>query len=366
MAVASFYGIIGCGSPSADGGSDAAFIIEDKSAHVVSAYEDTNAAATSTQGASDGAGSEATFVSNPDFGVWYPYWDYATATQELDNYGSRVNTISFFAAYFDVNGKAFIPENTTETYKQLKKASKLKGKTTYLTFVNDKLLAKGSSLKDTQLLYDLIGDPNKAATHVDEVVALSRQLGCDGIEIDYEAIKKDNTLWGYFNTFATLLAQRCQAESIPLRIVFEPSAPIGNYTWPSNAEYVMMCYNLNGYGTAAGPKANMEWLQTLCSKMKTLPGTVNMALATGGFDFSATGEVKQINYCDAVAQMKAAGATAQRDPASADMHFSYTDASGISHEVWYADQETIETWIKTINTCGINRITIWRLGGNIA
>ena len=353
--------VLGCGN-AATGSEEEVFIISEKGS-----YSSASSVMASTgEVASSSESAQAATVSSPDFGVWYPYWDYDTATKELDNYSSRVNTICFFAAYYDVNNKAFIPEDTQNTYKQLKNAGKLKGRKTYLSFVNDKLLAQGSSLKDTALLYELIGDSGRAAAHADEVISLCKQLGCDGVEIDYEAIKKDNTLWGHFNTFVSLLSERCAAENMPLRIVFEPSAPIANYSWPQGAEYVMMCYNLNGYGTNPGPKANTEWLSSLCGKMKSLPGTVNMALATGGFDFSSDGQVKQIDYRDAIAQMNAAGATAQRDPASAAMHYSYTDESGMSHEVWYADQETIENWINTVNNNGINRVTIWRLGGNIA
>ncbi len=351
--------VMGCGN-AADSSEEEVFIISEKGS-----YSSASSVMASTGEVVADSG-QAAAVTSPDFGVWYPYWDYDTATKELDNYGSRVNTLCFFAAYYDVNNKAFIPEDTQNTYKDLKKAGKLKGKNTYLSFVNDKLLAQGSSLKDTALLYELIGDSARAAAHVEEVISLSKQLGCNGVEIDYEAIKKDNTLWGHFNSFVRLLAERCQAEGMPLRIVFEPSAPITEYSWPASAEYVMMCYNLNGYGTNPGPKANLEWLASLSAKMKSLPGTVNMALATGGFDFAAGGQVKQIDYRDAVATMNAAGATPQRDPASATMYYSYTDGSGISHQVWYADQETIETWINTVNNCGINRVTIWRLGGNIA
>ena len=347
-------GITGCGNTAYEDGAGEVFIIEDKGAHIVSAHEEAQEEVLS-----------ASKVSIPDFGVWYPYWDYDTATAELDNYGARVNTICFFAAYYDVNNKAFIPEDTRSTFAQLNGSGRLGGKNTYLTFVNDKLLNQGSSLKDTALLYELIGDSDRAAAHADEIISLTRSLGCQGIEIDYEAIKKDKALWGLFNSFVNILSEKAAAQGMPLRIVFEPSAPISEFGWSSYPEYVMMCYNLHGYGTAPGPKANNEWLKGLCDKMKTLPGTVNMAFANGGFDFSANGDVKQIDYRDAAALIAAHSASAQRDPASAAMYFTYTDESGTGHEVWYADEETITTWTGVVNSCGISRVTIWRLGGNI-
>ena len=350
--------IAGCGNTAAleDDGEEI-FIISERES---SASSKATLSESTTPSASTGK------VSNPDIGVWYPYWDYDTATSEMEMIGNKLNTVCFFAAYFDSKNKPFIPENTQSTYNELNKAKLLSGKTTYLTFVNDKLLDKGSSLKDTKLLYELIGDDSKASAHAKEIISLCKKLGCQGIEIDYEAIKKDKQLWGLFNSFVIILSEYAEAEKMLLRIVFEPSAPISDYSWPSYAEYVMMCYNLYGYGTTEGPKANIEWIKTLAEKMNAMSGTVNMAFATGGFDFSSNGTVKQINYVDAMTLLQTGASQVTRDVASAAVYFTYTDESGISHEVWYADQETLKTWISTASNCGIDRITIWRLGGNIS
>lgn len=314
----------------------------------------------------DAIQTDTATADTSDISVWYPYWDYATADAELKAIGDNLDTICFFAAYYDVNNKPFIPEDTTKTYNKLSKNGTLKSRNTYLTFVNDKLLEKGSSLKDTDLLYALIGNEELARQHVADVIALTKSLGCAGVEIDYEAIKKDYALWDLFNSFVTELAQETSNEGLGLRIVFEPSAPFQNYTWPSGAEYVMMCYNLHGYGTEPGPKANPSWIKELAVKMNTLPGSKNLAFATGGFDFTEGGNVAQIGQADAVAIKSQKNAEAQRDPASGALWFSYTDESGLTHQVWYADQDTINLWIQAAREGGINRISIWRLGGNLS
>ncbi|MCR5094374.1 MAG: glycosyl hydrolase [Lachnospiraceae bacterium] len=312
-----------------------------------------------------GTAADVSAAQEPDIAVWYPYWDYATADRELELIGEDLTTICFFAAYFDVNNRPFIPQDTSETYKRLSKAGKLSGRNTYLTFVNDKLLAQGSSLKDTDLLYELIGDRTKAKAHAQEVIRLTKELGCTGIEIDYEAIKKDQVLWGHFNDFITILAEETQASSMPLRVVFEPSAPIDLYEWPASPEYVMMCYNLKGYGTEPGPKANIAWIRELSEKMKVLGGRINLAFASGGFDFGADGTTAQIDYAKAVKLVSGSGAEPQRDEKSGALYAAYEDENGGRHEIWYADQETLKKWIGTAGECGIKRFSIWRLGGNI-
>ena len=304
-------------------------------------------------------------ASDPDISVWYPYWDNATADEELKKIGDDLTTICFFAAYYDVSSRPFIPEDTVASFERLKKNGTLSGRNTYLTFVNDKLLEKGSSLKDTQLLYALIGSEELSLQHAKEVVDMAKGLGCSGVEIDYEAIKKDDKLWNLFNRFVTVLSKEAQQQEMDLRIVFEPSAPIQNYTWPSYPEYVMMCYNLHGYGTDPGAKAEPLWIKELSTKMKTLPGKVNLAFATGGFDFAGDGSVKQINLKDALSIKDQKGAVAIEDSTSGDKYFDYNDDSGQTHQVWYADQETLKLWIQTARDSGINRISVWRLGGNL-
>ncbi len=297
--------------------------------------------------------------------VWYPYWDNETADDELAAIGDDVDTICFFAAYFDKNSKLFVPDNITDKIGEFKKSGYLKGKTTFLTIVNDKLLDQGSSLKDTELLYEILGNSNLAEKHADNVIKLAGKTGLGGIEIDYEAIKKDKELWGHFNEFIKVLSEKASKENISLRVIFEPSAPIDSFEWPEYPEYVMMCYNLKGYGTEPGPKADVEFIKGLYEKMSVLNGKVNLAFATGGFDFADDGSVKQLNYNAAVALCDEYGGTPERDPGSSAMYFSYTDEVNTEHQVWYADQETLKVWIETAKNSGCEKVSIWRLGGNL-
>jgi spore germination protein YaaH len=300
-----------------------------------------------------------------DASVWYPYWDNDTADEELAAIGDDLGTICFFAAYFDEHSKMFIPDNITDKIEQFDKSGYLKGKTTFLTIVNDKLLDEGSSLKDTELLYEILGSSNLAEKHADNVIKLAKKSGLGGVEIDYEAIKKDTELWGHFNEFIKVLSEKASKEGLLLRVIFEPSAPIDSFEWPEYPEYVMMCYNLKGYGTEPGPKADVTFIKDMYEKMTVLKGKTNLAFATGGFDFAEDGSVKQINYANAVSICEEYNGEIVRDPESGAVHFEYTDDIGEKHEVWYADQETLKVWISTAKEAGCEKFSIWRLGGNL-
>ena len=298
-------------------------------------------------------------------GVWITYWDLDTAYEELDLIGDELNTLCYFAAYYDKDSEPFIPEGTAETIDKRKKENTFNDTENYLTFVNDKLTDTGSSLKDTELLYELFGNENKAKEHAKKITDMTKAAGFDGIEIDYEAIKKDRELWGHFLVFVNELIPMANEKGLKVRILFEPSAPIKEYDWPEDAEYVMMCYNLYGYGTKPGPKADIAFLKEMVEKMEYLPGDINFALASGGFDFASDGSVKQIDTISAKDIEKKSGSDSHIDEGSGDHVFKYTDDEGMDHEVWYADQDTLKLWMKTIRESGHERFTIWRLGGNI-
>lgn len=301
-------------------------------------------------------------------GAWVVYWDLDNAVEELQNGEAYLDTISFFAAYFDENDTPFIPEQTAALLEAVTEDAEAEGKKVqrYLTFVNDKILKEGgSSLKDTELLHRLLAKPEGACAHAEKILEMTKAGGYDGIEIDYEAIKKDKQLWQPFIAFVEELIRQAQEADIDVRIVLEPGAPVQEYDFPEGPEYVLMCYNLYGYGTEPGPKADPAFLQEMITMAEYLPGEVNFALATGGFDFGADGSVAQLRREDAELLAEQSGAEPRRDENSGDMVFGYTDEAGMTHQVWYADEDTLGGWMQLIRDEGYDRFMLWRIGGNL-
>ena len=95
-------------------------------------------------------------------------------------------------------------------------------------------------------------------------------------------------------------------------------------------------------------------------KMEQIGATINFALANDGFDFTEDGS-EQIREKDCLSLIEQYGVEPVRDENSLAMMFGYTDADGISHEVWYADDETIHGWKKVITGSGYERFSLWRL-----
>jgi len=312
------------------------------------------------------AGSTVTPATNivaqtdgASYGAWVVYWDNDMASNQLTANANQYDTICHFAAYFDINKNLFIPEEVLEFLNQQNNSDALKNKESYLTIVNDLIIDGGSSLKDTDLLYEIFKDQSSIDSHVNSIISLAVENDFDGIEIDYERIRKDMTLWGMFINFENTLIEKASAYGLKVRVVLEPGIPFDSIDFPAGAEYVIMCYNLYGYSAEAGPKADYAFLGELVDKSAYLPGNTNFALANGGFRFSEDGATG-LTYDQAVSLADEYGAEVTRDDNSGALYFSFTE-NGKDYQVWYADDVTIELWVNYLEQKGCNRFTLWRI-----
>lgn len=295
--------------------------------------------------------------------AWETYWSNGTALEETYLLQDVLQGVVHFAAYFDAQNELMIPDETTRIYRELKAENP--GMKHYLSIVNDKINADGSSsLKDTKVLYDLLSQEEVMSRHIDSILMLAERGGFDGIEIDYEAIKKDKKLWEMYTDFCEKLYIRLTEKHLSMRIILEPSAPLDQLDLPKGPEYVMMCYNLHSGGSTPGPKADKDFISSLINSMESVPGKKSFALATGGFDWMEGEKTEALTEIQAAALCEEYSVEPMRDPDSGALTFQYEDQNGKSHEVWYADGETLVMWLKLIKDAGDYGASLWRLDGN--
>jgi len=296
--------------------------------------------------------------------VWTTYWDMDLYQEELQVIENKIDNLLYFAAYFDSNNQIFIPDETLQTKELTEKLYEPGKYTRYLTFVNDKILEDGSSsLKDSELLDQLFVNSESRQKLAKQMILLAVEHGFDGIEVDFEALKDDQERWNHFILFLDELKKQAGEQSLLIRVLFEPAAPLENFQFPEGLDYIMMCYNLYGYGTEPGPKANKDFLNEMAEKMEILPGEPGFAFSTGGFDYSDNGDVKALREIDAFLLSEDVGVNIRRDDNSQNIVFDYTDEKGVDHQVWYADATTLQYWTDIIKEQGYKKISIWRMGG---
>lgn len=299
-------------------------------------------------------------LSYSNLSSWVVYWD-LDVNKEVEYFGDSLENLCYFAGNFNENNKIYINQDILNYYNKTKNANYNK----YITIVNDKVFEDGSSsLKDIELLEEILFNEENMYNHIEEIINLARDNGFNGIEIDYEQIKDNRKLWDSFMIFISKLYERCNEENLKLRVLLEPTIPFDDIKFAEGPTYVMMCYNLHGGFSGPGEKANESFIKELIKKMSSVPGEKNFAIATGGFDWDSEGKAKSVTEIEARSKIAEYDAKVERDKDSNYLVFKYEDENNISHEVWYADNVTISRLAKVIKDSGYD-VSLWRLGGRV-
>ena len=298
--------------------------------------------------------------------TWAVYWDDADVLCEIYPYASGLNTLSYFEAFFAADGSFVLPEKIDELYAAVERAYPDNLWDSYLTFVNDLQMENGEiDLKSTDVIAPYLADEGAMDRHIDALIDFTIDKGFDGLEIDYEALRKAPGLWQPFTVFCGRLYERAQEAGLGLRVILEPYAPFDEYIFPNGPTYVIMCYNLHGAHNGPGPKADYEFLSGIIESASRLPGKRIYALATGGYDWNEDGDAVQVTMRQAYELFLKYGKEAPvRYDASSVLYFSYRDEEKRDHDVWCADSTTLKEWSDFLTKAGFGEIAYWRLGGN--
>ncbi len=291
---------------------------------------------------------------------WVTYWD-LDVDDEIMELENKLDSLSYFAAYFNNNNEIVLPEklltyyNNTNLYKFKK----------YISIVNDIVYDDGtSSVKNKEVLSKVLSDDTARRNHIKEIIDLAKKYDFDGVEIDYEQIKEDISLWKDFLLFIKDLYSEATFNNLELRVLLEPNAPIDKLEFVEGPTYVMMCYNLHGAFSGPGEKANEKFIKDLMEKMKKINSNKAFAIPTGGFQWSEDGKTKAVSELEVNKIKKQYNVELKRDDKSKYLYFNYTDENKVKHEVWYADNVTLKDLYIPINQWGYE-VNLWRLGGNL-
>ena len=290
--------------------------------------------------------------------VWLPYWDADAALEEARAFSDDVEALVCFEAFFDESGEIVLPPGSETILAETQAYSV----PVYLSLVNDVQQADGSIVqKSRDFLEGNLTTPSARSAHIAQIMRLIRSTGVSGLEIDYENFKKDTELWSAFTVFLRQLYAILSHNGISLRVVMECGAP--KYAaFPEGPVYICMCYNLYGYHSGPGPKADIAFLKELGESWKAVPGEVHMAFASGGFLWAGDKVEKALTEQAAAQWLEANRAEASRDPDSGALRAVVR--SGKKYTVWYADGETLRVWRDTLRAAGYSHFDLFRLGGN--
>jgi spore germination protein YaaH len=291
---------------------------------------------------------------------------------------------------------AFLLSTTDESFRDLQRHYDQIG-TVYPTYFecratdaavigrDDPLITRWSQVRGIQVLprfdcqrpgplHSILTNQAVRSSTMSRLVALVRQHGYDGINLDFEqgAASDRDAL----TSFVSDLAGRLHA--IGKRLAVEVSAKYEHTTTGRSGFYdyaalgraadrvFVMNWGWHWTTSAPGAPDDLELCRRVADYVASMPNRARFVLGTHlyGMDWPNGGgpsnPATALEYEDVRALMARHGARPVLDPAADAWVFTYEEA-GVHHEVWYPDAATIGRRIRLARDRGLG-IGFWRLG----
>ncbi|WP_052455734.1 glycosyl hydrolase family 18 protein [Bhargavaea cecembensis] len=293
--------------------------------------------------------------------AWAVEWQEEAGLEEVRQAAEGIDDLLLFGAYFSGNGGLLLTDSAKRMLDTVFTDERLEKQEKFLTIVNDRFLAPGQvEHKNPELIRTVLSDAESESRHIDEILRLASAYPLDGIELDYENVPTD--LAGQFINFIKRLDERLADKQLKLRVVLEPGFPADRLSLPAGVGFTVMAYNLHGFHSGPGPKADEAFLDQLMDRFPNVNNNISFAFSTGGFAWK-DGSATALTELQAIEFAGKANNPPDRDSGSQALSFQ-ADEDGAVSEVWYADAETIRHWMEYMHKCGgYKGFSIWRMGG---
>lgn len=314
--------------------------------------------------------------------AWIPYWDQQRASASFMANADMFSHVSLFWYYLDEEGEIRKYRRAREDQALLRFA-RTSGVKTLALIAND-----GDSTTenwDRHRVARVIRDPERRQAHIEDLVELANELGFDGINIDYEALDRQDR--DDFTRFINELAQALHVRGKILAVAIHPKTALADpkedngshaQDLPALAQAAdqmhFMTYGQHGAGTGPGPIATTRWVDDVLSFAidkrrvpadKLFVGVPLYAEAWrertcwSGSCFSSDDDLV---FADVIRRQ--ALATAPRSiHAGADGAFLSYEQGGSRHVLWYEDAASVLAKFDMAARRGVCNAAFWRLGG---
>ena len=218
-------------------------------------------------------------------------------------------------------------------------------------------------------VHRIITDPVKRDRLINDIIRVLEKKGLDGINIDFEELteKKNETLV----QFQKSLYEKLHARGM---LVTQDVVPFNeDYNFRELSRYndyvFVMAYDQYSESTVPGPICHQKWIEgAIDDAVKKIPAQkLVLAVAGFGYDWKMTDEGKvvsavPITYLDALTLARTYRSKIDFDNDSYNLHFSYDDDNGSTHQVHFTDAATTFNSLRFATEYGLSGVSLWRLG----
>lgn len=220
----------------------------------------------------------------------------------------------------------------------------------------------------------MLKSPGLMRLAVESLVRIALRNHLDGYNIDFEGLNGQDALG--LVRFMQELRTRLQPLGLETTVAVGPRAssilpaddPSSAYDYPSLARtvdrMVIMTYDQHDDGSAPGPIAGRRWVARVLDYALGVgvpPKKILLGIADYGYDWSS-GVGQSITAADALRLARTVGAPIRWDPVAEESHFTYWDASGQRHDVWFEDGRSLQPKLALVTENGLAGVALWVLG----
>lgn len=247
--------------------------------------------------------------------------------------------------------------------------------TNQITYANSngvKTLAMVSNNFDGNIAKTLLENQTNRQTLISNILNAIKVNGYKGVNIDFEGLYYYDR--SYLTAFMSELYSTLHPQgfyvtmAVAAKTSDSPTASwSGAYDYATLAKYsdqiVLMTYDEHYPGGTPGSIASISWVETVIKYALTVIPKEKLLLGTAayGYDWSING-TKAYSISATYNLAANYGATIKWDSVSQSPYFTYSDASGISHTVWFENAQSLSYKLSLVNSYDISGIAIWRLG----
>lgn len=290
---------------------------------------------------------------------FYMAWDPQAYTSLVDNFSHLDMVVS--------EGFTITPNADTITTKidtGLIRLDKRYKKPVLISISNYINTSNSTGNFDTKDVDRIVKDKKSRAAFINSVVVQLAKYKFKGIDLDFDNVA--NRKSPEYMQFEEQLYQTLHRDGFMVTQNVVPEDE--EFDLPFLAKYndylFVMALDQHDENSPPGDLSDQHWveqiLDNVCSKVPS--EKVILTIAGGAYDWPEGSIGRSISYQQAISSAEEAHKKIIFDPASANLHYSYNDQTGMPHTVYFTDAATNFNIIRMADDWATGGVALWRLG----
>ena len=239
-----------------------------------------------------------------------------------------------------------------------------KNKVKIVPLINNINEQKGEGEFDGAIINRILHNSPKKERLINDIVKYLKQYQLQGVNIDFEEFKEKGD--EPIIAFQKELYEKLHPQGF---IVTQDIMPYNeDFNVKELSKYndymFLMAYDEHYSTSVPGAISSQQWIEKVLDETakEISSGKIIICFAGYGFDWPKNTEATTVTYQQALANAKLFNAAIDFNNDNYNNYYSYTDAGGVKHEVFFADAATNFNAIRFADEYGTAGTALWRLG----